>query len=264
MAAQEVDEGAVQKSYVQAPQWLSNLTENPIVATLSAGLAAALLSGLEVISLARFDFETALGILQASGTGVVLVGTAMSLFPGIALTIASGCTALIMLYDLRARTHFALWLTMGFSASVTILTIPLIYYPVVLAGLMLLVLARLRRESVIGFLNRKRVAAAVALLSALVLVVGAVKGIAWSPHEDFVIKGRGQITGYLLSQTDITTVILRNAPREIEYHPTSELVSQYACDDAPWYWHPITALLPTYGSPYRPCQRHSVNILPFP
>ena len=250
-----IDPQQVEK--VGMPHWLSGLAGNTLVATLAVGVASALLIALRLISVAKFNIETTYGILQASGTGAVIVGTVISLIPGIAVTVALASGLVVIFYNgMDDRIYFPLWVTIVFFSIIASVTTPVEYLPVILACVVGIVVARLFRKHIRRWSPRlKRIVATyVAAIFAIILMVGVIQGSPWGPEEHFIFKGSQQVTGYLLSQTDTTTAILQARPREIGYYATAQLTTQDACKNVPWYGFPVIYFVPGFDPVhYVPC-----------
>ena len=115
-------------------------SSNLHVDALIFGAASTILVALRLLSFARFNPETAFGILQASGTGTVLIGTVISLIPSIAITAAS-CLALRQIFTPSREDNPAIelliWASIFVLVLIALLTTPLKYAaaaPVVVVG----------------------------------------------------------------------------------------------------------------------------------
>ena len=103
------------------------------------GAGSTVLVALRLISVARFNPETAYGILQASGTGNVIIGTVISLIPSIAIIVA---LSLILVRVLSRspktdpRAEFARWMLVFLLALIGLLTIPFKYVVYVGPGIL--------------------------------------------------------------------------------------------------------------------------------
>jgi hypothetical protein len=244
-----------QEIKVSVPTWVSGMGGNALVVTLAVGLASALLIAIRLMSVAQFNIETTYGLLQAAGTGIIIVATVISLIPGIAITVAFSSAVLVIFFELESRTYFSCWAMIVLFTLVAVFTTPLIYWPAILFGAFVLVLARAFRGFVLGFKYQKLVAVLSAVFVAVLLMAGIVQSPPWSPEEDFAFKGSPKVTGYILSQTDYVTTILLAKPRAIAYYDTRGLESQHACRSAsPWYDLSVIAFMPGFNpAHYRPC-----------
>jgi hypothetical protein len=239
------------------PKWLTGLAGNTLVATIAVGLGSALLIALRLISVAKFNIETTYGILQASGTGVIVVGTVIALIPGIAVTIACSSALIAIFCKLNAQTHFLLWMAITLFAVIAVLTTPLEYWWGILACVLILAGVRAFKKGFRSFSDggRKLIAGVSAVLFAGLLMAGVVFGAPWGPEEMFTFTGKQQVTGYLLAQTDTVTTILQASPREVEYYDTSKLVTQAACKNVPWYSFSVIYFIPGFNPVhYAPCR----------
>jgi hypothetical protein len=82
------------------------------IGALIFGAASTILVALRLLSLAKFNPGTAYGILQASGTSTVVIGTVISLIPSIAI-VGGAYLALELLFPKpgkrTAADEFAIW-----------------------------------------------------------------------------------------------------------------------------------------------------------
>lgn len=242
---------------IYTPKWLQSLSGNTLVATVILGLGSALLIAVRLISVAQFNIETSYAILQASGTGAIVVGTVISLIPGISVTIACGSAWLATAYTPDFGTSVALWLATALFTCITVLTTPLKYWPLVVACVLALAAGwtfkeRFRKASQP---RRKWLAAVIAALFALLLIVGIVQSPPWGPEEDFAFSGQPVVTGYLLGQTDQVTTILIAKPRKIDYYKTATLKNQFACKNVSTFSYSLIHYVPGFNTapPYPAC-----------
>ena len=117
----------------------TSLMSNLHLGALVFGAGSTVLVALRLISVARFNPETAYGILQASGTGNVIIGTVISLIPSIAIIVA---LSLILVRVLSRspktdpRAEFARWMLVFLLALIGLLTIPFKYVVYVGPGIL--------------------------------------------------------------------------------------------------------------------------------
>jgi hypothetical protein len=241
---------------VSMPKWLTGLAGNTLVATAAVGLGSALLIAVRLISVAKFNIETTYGVLQASGTGAIVVGTVISLIPGIAVTIAFSSVLVVIFFKLNTQAHFLLWVAIVLFAVIAVLTTTLEFWPAILACMLVMTGVWAFRGPVRGFResDRKRIATAAAVFFAALLLAGVVHSPPWGAEEKFTFKGNQQVIGFLLAQTDMVTTILKASPREIEYYDTGKLLTQSACRNVPWYGLSVIYFMPGFDPVhYAPC-----------
>lgn len=214
-----------------APSWVSQLGQNPIVTAIVIGAGSAVLIAIRLISTGNFDIETTYGILQASGTGSIIVGTTISLIPGISACLAAGCALLITYYHPRTRSSFVMWATLAFFTITAVLTCALVYVPLLLLIVVATLVALLMRRRIEAEPNRTTHVFLIflAILTAVALIIGVINSPPWVAEERFIFKDHAPVSGYLLAQTDVVTTILQAKPRVIEFFDTSEIVDQSAC-----------------------------------
>jgi hypothetical protein len=92
------------------PTWVGKLP----IGALSVGIASTVLIVLRLLLVARFNPTTAYGILQASGTANVIVGTVMSLLPVIAIIAGSSLALIIVFWESHEPNpvaEFTVWVS---------------------------------------------------------------------------------------------------------------------------------------------------------
>jgi len=129
------------------PEWARNLR----LGALSVGAASTVLVALRLLSVAKFNLETAYGILSATGTGNVVMGTVISLIPSIAIGGAL-CLALYMIFQGSGSigAEFALVVTMVALILIALLTTPVKYYAVIGVCVVVVLTVWLIRERIRG------------------------------------------------------------------------------------------------------------------
>lgn len=204
---------------------------------LSVGAASTVLVALRLLSVAKFNLETAYGILQATGTGNVVMGTVISLIPSIAIGAAL-CLVFYMIFRRpdSIAAEFGLIVIVGSLILIALLTTPLRYYAVIGGCVVVVFTVWLIREKIRGVgwdtgagRNFLRVFAGIL---AVLLVFGVVISPPWLPAERLTLNNT-QVTGYILSQTADGLTVLQANPREIIYYGPNALTNQYMCSDTP-------------------------------
>jgi hypothetical protein len=226
------------------PEWARNLR----LGALSVGAASTVLVALRLLSVAKFNLETAYGILQATGTGNVVMGTVISVIPSIAIGVAL-CLAFYMILQGSGSigVEFALVVTMVALILIALLTTPVKYYAVIGACVVVVFAVWLIREKIRGvgwdtgagrgFLRF------FASVLAILLVFGVVISPPWMPAESLTLNNK-QVTGYILTQTPNGLTVLQANPREIIYYGPNALTNQYMCSDSPSWDFSVIFFMP--------------------
>jgi hypothetical protein len=243
----------------------TTLTSNLHLGALVFGAGSAVLVALRLISVARFNPETAYGILQASGTSNVIIGTVISLIPSIAIIVA---LYLILVRVLSRspktdpRAEFARWMLVFLLALIGLLTIPFKYVVYVGPGILVflgfivaILIIKIRAMKVpanetgetdpsetgetSSRLQRdwgwKGTAFAIfsALLIALTVMFGVVFSPPWMPAERLTLNDNTTVTGYVLAQTSDGLTFMQAKSREITYYNPGVVIDQVFCTNAP-------------------------------
>jgi hypothetical protein len=231
----------------------------------SLGAASTVLVALRLISVAKFNPETAYGILQASGTGNVIIGTLISLIPSIAIIVA------LYLISMRAlspsvrttpEAEFTRWTLIFMLALIALLTIPLRYViyagPGILIFLALILAVAIRTKRSVPasetgersapasetgetrFLQERRwgkkgTAAAIfsAFLVAFIVMLGVVASPPWMPAERLTLNNHQKIIGYVLAQTQEGLTFMQAGSMNITQYEPGVVKDQVFCSDAP-------------------------------
>lgn len=223
------------------------------VGLLLAALGVVLVA-CRLLAAAAYESDTALAILQASGTGDVVVGTALTLLPSaMALALAASIAAVVFL-DKRAarRMAFAAGAVPAFVLAVTPTEAD--SAPFVVCWLMSLVARSIWEEARIpkerSLLIRRRTTVGVGVIAAMTVVGGALDTTMWLPVET-VRTGTEVHVGYVLSAGSDKTVVLVDDDRRVLHagpatkrvlcrrtnrSPRRSIVSRlHIVDDAPRY-----------------------------
>lgn len=200
-----------------------------------------MLVALRLLSVARFNPETAYGILQASGTGDVIIGTVISLIPSIAIIAGSALSLGLIFSRSRkpsATAEFAVWISIFVLILIAVLTIPFRYVYVAIPVIPLVVLTAvppLRKKIERSRNGRARKTAAIisALLIAILLMFGVVLSPPWMPAERLILSNHHAVTGYILAENSNGLTILGLEPRQIMYYSPDALIGQSICSSSP-------------------------------
>ena len=247
----------------------SSISNLRLGALASVSAATTVLVALRLISVAKFNPETAYGILQASGTGNVIIGTVISLIPSIAIIVALYLISMRVLFRPKTtpEAEFTRWTFIFMLALIALLTIPLRYViyagPGILAFLALIVAVAIRTKkgksqkgknqkdkakrrepaSETGetrFLQERRwgkkgTAAAIfsAFLVAFIVMLGVVASPPWMPAERLTLKDHQKIVGYVLAQTQEGLTFMQAGSMNITQYEPGIVKDQVFCSDAP-------------------------------
>jgi Putative Ig domain len=235
------------------PVHLTSMISNLHLGALALGAASTVLVALRLISVAKFNPETAYAILQASGTGNVIIGTVISLIPSIAIIVA--------LYVISARVlsqspqtdpqaELARWTLIFMLALIALLTIPFRYViyagPVILVFLgfivtIVILKIRVKRKGLASGSWLKRdwgkigTAAAIfsAFLIALLVMLGVVFSPPWMPAERLTLNNNQKIIGYVLAQDQEGLTFMQAKSRKITQYNPGVVIGQVFCSNAP-------------------------------
>src|SRR5579859_1936597 len=226
-------------------------SSNLHIGALIFGAASTILVALRLLSVARFNPETAYGILQASGTATVLIGTVISLIPSIAI-ISASCLALMQIFKgIRAAgpdpeagaapeadpiINFAIWASIFILALIALFTTPLRYAPATVAVVVFIPIVGILRRRILKHLNGAGglvTATVAALLAASLVMTGVVFGPPWMPAERLTFNNAQPVTGYILAQNSSGLTVMLIRPRKIRYYGPNALTGQYVCSDVP-------------------------------
>jgi hypothetical protein len=220
-------------------------SSNLHIGALIFGAASTILVALRLLSVARFNPETAYGILQASGTATVLMGTVISLIPSIAI-IAALCLALRQIFkgfgednpapEYNPAVEFAIWASIFILTLIALLTTPLRYAIAAAPVVVFILIVWKFRKPIHARRNRtagKVTATVAALLTALLLMLGVVLSPPWMPAERLTFNNAQPVTGYILAQTSSGLTVMQIKSREILYYGPSALTSQSMCSNVP-------------------------------
>lgn len=263
----------VQSPATRTPERSDSATSssNLHIGALIFGGASTILVALRLLSVARFNPETAYGILQASGTATVLIGTVISVIPSIAI-IAASCLAVREIFknvhpsgaapavgaaDAAGTApaadpvaKFATWASIFTLALIAALTIPLRYAYAIAVAAVLILIVWLLRQRIVDHLNRTEgtiTAALVAFFAASLLMLGVVLSPPWMPAEHLTFNNAPPVTGYILDHSSDGLTVMQISSREILYYDPTALTGQSMCSNVPANDFPVMAFPPFSG-----------------
>jgi hypothetical protein len=231
--------------------WANNLH----IGALVFGGVSTILIALRLLSVAKANPETAYGILQASGTTNVIIGTVLSLIPSIAL-IGASCLVLSRIFakfskspELDQAAELGVWTSICALFLIALFTIPFRYWEVPAAVVVALILARIFREWIEEARKRKagrRIAKVAAGLIAGLFLLGVMLSPPWMPAEQLTFTKAKPVTGYVLDESQSGLTVLAVGSRQISYYGPKDLTSETACSDIPSDDLPIVYYTPFY------------------
>jgi hypothetical protein len=236
------------------PDWVTKLK----IGTLTAGAVSTVLVALRLLSVAKFNPETAYGILQSSGTSDILIGTVMSVLPSVAI-IAGSCLVLARIFlvpnHLKPPAEFAAWASIAILAGITLLTIPVRYgIAVVLCAIAILIVwrnkAKIDMNAPLAGKAGRFITRGVAFIFATILIIGIAATPPWMPEEHLTFNGATSpvaVTGYVLTETADGMIILQAKPRRIRYFAPHTLKSRFMCLNPPRWDFPIIFYVPGFN-----------------
>jgi hypothetical protein len=216
---------------------------------LSIAAASTVLIALRLLSAADFNPATAYGIVQASGTGNVLIGTVISLIPSIAIIAASGLILYVVFSPkkLSLPAELAAWASMSLLVLITLLTIPYKYAYAIGGWVLFILILLLFKERIRASIKDHQDTPAVrnaargfGFIIAVTLIIGVVLSPPWMPAEYLVFKNGKSMTGYILSETQTGMAVLQAKPRRVLYYDDPKaLKSEIICSNVPKWDYPI-------------------------
>jgi hypothetical protein len=219
------------------------------IGALVFGGVSTILIALRLLSVAKANPETAYGILQATGTTNVIIGTVLSLIPSIAL-IGASCLVLSRIFakspnspelgqpELGQAAELGVWTSICALFLIALFTIPFRYGVVPAVAVVALIVARICKEWIEDARKNKKKAcrrfakAAAGLLAGLVLL-GVILSPPWMPAERLTFSKAKPVTGYVLDQSQSGLTVLAVDSRQLLYYGPKDLISETACSHIP-------------------------------
>jgi hypothetical protein len=208
---------------------------------LAAAVLSAALIAARLLSIARFDVSTAATILQMSGTGTAVAGTALTLLP-FALILATCLLALVVFLDQTLLDVPKAWTWVLFSLAVgatlcltaTALAIGTIVF-VLATGLIGLYVRRSSRQvriaQVIGSSRLLRIQFTVLLV--ILALTPIVLQRPWLPIQAVTMKDGRVHVGYVLGEAQGMIVIMSDVDRTIEFLNPENIKVRTICSGGP-------------------------------
>jgi hypothetical protein len=209
-------------------------------AGLVALFGSTALIAARLLAISRFDVNTAATVLQVSGTGAAVAGTALTLLP-FALVLVACLLAAAVFVDPRLLglppgvARAALWLTVG--AVLCLTALPLV----------VLTLVAVAGAAAVGRYLRRRggdtdITAAVrssgllrfqaTLLLAVTVLTPVVLQRPWLPVQAVVLENGAVHVGYLLGDADGRLAVMSDADRTVRFVRTEAVLDRFICTGA--------------------------------
>jgi len=219
------------------------------------------------MSVSGYNIETAEGILQASGTAIVVLG---ALLPVIGLTpiLVSNLMAIVFINDRTKQPRPLALFVMVALFIVSLVVSPVIsFIPMVVSLILVVAVELLLRKAkpdnhvkYEGWYYRANTLY-VAAYALLFLLIVATNNVPWIPPERIETSNANSVVGYVLNETDTDVTVLTVANRQIIHLSPGVVISRTVCDESGVIYGGIyVENLPTFlfggNNPnYPPCQR---------
>jgi hypothetical protein len=210
-------------------------------AALVTVLVSAALTAARLLSISRFDVNTAATILQVSGTGSAVAGTALTLLP-FALVLAVCLLAVLVhidptLFDVTPeQARLALWVCVGAALSLTAWLLCLLALLFVAGAAMVgryLRSRRLRTDVRTELRHSRLLRAQATVLITVVVMTPIILQRPWLPEQAVVLKDGRTRVGYLLGDADGNLAIMSDADRTVAFLDPDQVASRFICTTTP-------------------------------
>jgi hypothetical protein len=205
-------------------------------AAAAAVLSGALLAA-RLLSVARFDVNTAAVILQVTGIGTAVAGTALTLLPFM-LVVATCALGVVTLVDARVTNMPARWAQFLFWLCLTAMLF------LAAAPLLVLTVAILLALATVGWAmrrqNARRTLSNVVLGSRLLRTQATVLAIAvvlapillerpWLPVQALETEDGDVLVGYLLGESAGRLAVMQDTDRTVRFVDPDDVVERFIC-----------------------------------
>jgi hypothetical protein len=202
---------------------------------LLAALATAALIAARLLAIARFDVNTAAMILQVSGTGTALAGTALTLLAP-ALVGATLFLAVVVFVDptlLRTDIPNEWLLSLAVAASVCLTPIALAAVTVVLVGAVAAAGRAMRSRYDVSIRRELRSSRLLRILLTVLVVLAAMAPLVlqrpWLPLQQLTLADGSVVVGYVLGVAEDQVVVMSDDDRTITLHRPADLRGRRIC-----------------------------------
>jgi hypothetical protein len=210
-------------------------------AALVTVLVTAAMTAARLLSISRFDVNTAATILQVSGTGAAVAGTALTLLP-FALVLAVGMLAVLVfidpsLFDVAPeRARLALWVCVGATLCLTAWALFILTLLFVAGAFLVgryLRSRRLRTDVRTELRHSRLLKAQAAVLLTVLVMTPIILQRPWLPEQAVVLRDGRTRVGYLLGDADGNLAIMSDADRVVVFVDPEQVVSRFICTSLP-------------------------------
>ena len=208
---------------------------------LAAAVLSAALIAARLLSIARFDVNTAATILQTTGTATAVAGTTLTLLP-FALVIVTWLLAVVVLIDPTlidlspgwAWTLFSLALGATLCLTATVLVIATLVFVLAAAVIGRVVRRNSRTINLVETVGSSRL---LRIQLTVLLVVAAMTPIIlqrpWLPVQTITMTDGKLRVGYVLGESQGALVLMSEADRSIEFLDPDNVKSRAICSGPP-------------------------------
>lgn len=205
-----------------------------IIATVTAIYIA-----LRLLTVSGFDLENAYGILQAAGTGAVVIGTLTALIAPVTLVIGLVLVAIYLKPEKHFRSSFIL-IPGVFFVLIGVLTLPLDGLPITLPIALLPFAMSFKKEG----LDWQRLQKWLIGVAVYLVFIPQFLIPIWLPTEYLTLQDSKKIEAYVLSEDLVDVTVLTTRPEAIEHFEPSEIVHRTPCEpSAPVMHEPLARLI---------------------
>lgn len=209
---------------------------------LITGISILFIS-IRLLSVANYDFETADGILQSSGTASVVIGALIPTIGYITLPAALSLGAMLTIGEIDKSSRPFAWVLAAFLFVASVFVAPASAFAItVFWGLLLLIVVLVaRRQSRSQEKNprtrlssrksrtRKLPIYTIAAWTIFIVINTAVNSVPWLPAEVIVSGRMRPFTGFVLGETVSDVTILTSQTRQIVHVAPSAIISRTVC-----------------------------------
>jgi hypothetical protein len=198
--------------------------------------------GLRLLSISNYNFETAYGILQASGTGTIIIGALIPAIGFIIPIIAAWLSLMLRTggIDQPSKPLAITLLALLFTASIFVTPV----YALVAVSIMILFAGlwlrprgqRLKIASRLTSDHRKKIAL-YALLAyfVVIFITTAITPMPWLPSEALDLRNTQPFTGYIVGETGTDSTVLISPSRRIIHVDSYTIISRTFCTEPEAY-----------------------------
>jgi hypothetical protein len=214
------------------------MTDHPAITAVvfSTGLIAA-----RLLSVSRFDVNTAATILQVSGTGTAVAGTALTLLP-FALVLATCLLAVAVFLDNRVVHVDSRWpgvlLSLSIGAMLCLTALPLLLVTLAVVAAVAAGGRYVRRNH--GEIDLAELVASSRLLRVQAMVLAVAVLLApivvqrpWLPTQIVRLQDGSVMVGYMLGEDSGRLALMSDRDRTVRFLDPDTIVDRAICSGPP-------------------------------